>query len=116
MNILILDDAFPELIALWMKKIGYNTFIARTLREAKEIITDEKIDVAIIDINLGTSGGLGTDLIPELKKSKIHIIVITAYYNIKHHVLDPDIMIFEKPIIFDQLKNFIEGIRKKDGK
>lgn len=116
MNILVLDDAFPELIALWMRKIGYKPFIARTLKEAKQIITDEIIDVAIIDINLGTGGGLGTELIPELKKSKIHIIVMTAYYNIKHYVKDPGIMIFEKPIVFDQIKNFIEGIRMKDGK
>jgi PAS domain S-box-containing protein len=58
------------------KSLGFNTFLAMTLQEAREIIKINKIDYIILDINL--PDGSGYDLIKELSTTLIKIIVLTS--------------------------------------
>ncbi len=62
-NILIVEDSksLIKIINSSFKSLGFNTFLAMTLQEAREIIKINKIDYIILDINL--PDGSGYDLL-----------------------------------------------------
>ena len=55
---------------------GFNTFLAPTLLDAREILNNNKIDYIILDINL--PDGHGYELIKELSSLSTKIIVLTS--------------------------------------
>ena len=77
-NILIVEDSSSmiKIINNIFSSSGFNTFLAPTLKEAREIMNSNKIDYIILDINL--PDGNGYELIKELSSSKAKIIVLTS--------------------------------------
>ena len=77
-NILIVEDSSSmiKIINNIFSSLGFNTFLAPTLKEAREIMNSNKIDYIILDINL--PDGNGYELIKELSSSKAKIIVLTS--------------------------------------
>ena len=77
-NILIVEDSSSmiKIINNIFSSSGFNTFLAPTLKEAREIMNSNRIDYIILDINL--PDGNGYELIKELSSSKAKIIVLTS--------------------------------------
>ncbi|MDD4329502.1 MAG: response regulator [Aliarcobacter sp.] len=77
-NILIVEDSSSmiKIINNIFSSSGFNTFLAPTLKEAREILNNKNIDYIILDINL--PDGNGYELIKELSSSKAKIIVLTS--------------------------------------
>ncbi|MFX4232986.1 response regulator [Aliarcobacter butzleri] len=76
-NILIVEDSksLIKIINSNFKSLGFNTFLAMSLYEARKIIASNHIDYIILDINL--PDGNGYEIIKELSSS-IKIIVLTS--------------------------------------
>ena len=77
-NILIVEDStsLVKIIDSTFKTLGFNTYLAMSLQEAREIIKNNKIDYIVLDINL--PDGYGYDLIKELSATSTKIIVLTS--------------------------------------
>ena len=62
-NILMVEDSksLIKILNTSFKSLGFNTFLAMTLQEAREIIKINKIDYIILDINI--PDGSGYDLL-----------------------------------------------------
>jgi DNA-binding NtrC family response regulator len=66
-TVLVLDDE-PSLRLLCRVNLeleGYRVLEAATLEEARSALDDEPVDVALLDIHVGSERGL--DLVPELR-------------------------------------------------
>ena len=77
-NILIVEDSSSmcKIINTIFSDLGFNTFLAPTLLDAREILNNNKIDYIILDINL--PDGHGYELIKELSSLSTKIIVLTS--------------------------------------
>jgi PAS domain S-box-containing protein len=77
-NILIVEDSSSmiRIINNSFSILGFNTFLAPTLKDARTILSSEGIDYIILDINL--PDGHGYELIKELSSLNIKIIVLTS--------------------------------------
>jgi len=85
------------------------TGIARSVAEAKEILSNHTINLIFLDIAM--PGGNGFELIPDAQKSKAAVIFTTAYDQyalkaIKANALD----YLLKPIDIDELKIAVEKV------
>jgi len=85
------------------------TGIARSVAEAREILSHHPIDLIFLDIAM--PGGNGFDLIPDAQKHKAAVIFTTAYDQyalkaIKANALD----YLLKPIDIDELKTAVEKV------
>lgn len=85
------------------------TGIARSVAEAKDILTHHTIDLIFLDIAM--PGGNGFDLIPDAQKHNAAVIFTTAYDQyalkaIKANALD----YLLKPIDIDELKIAVEKV------
>ncbi|WP_443946510.1 LytR/AlgR family response regulator transcription factor [Pedobacter sp. AW1-32] len=85
------------------------TGIARSVAEAKEIMSNHSINLLFLDIAM--PGGNGFELIPDAQKSKAAVIFTTAYDQyalkaIKANALD----YLLKPIDIDELKIAVEKV------
>lgn len=78
LNILILEDNAGELIKMYLDRRGYKCYTAKTLIGAHLVLDQEKIDLALVDVQL-SGGDLGTDILPELKERDIPAIIVTAF-------------------------------------
>ena len=78
MNILIVEDSISMLKMLNQNFLDnkFNTFLASSLKEAREVVKRNKIDYIILDINL--PDGSGYELIEDLATSSIKIVVVTS--------------------------------------
>lgn len=108
LSVLIVDDNLSEFFVQILSKSGYNTHSAKTVLGARMILETEKIDMALLDINL--HGELGTDLIPELKEKKIPVFVMTAFNDMHHLAKDAD-GILEKPFDTEKLLTILGNIK-----
>ena len=80
-KILIIED--EDLIAFdlenRMKKQGYNVFLVKEEKDAINVVANNKIDLALVDISLGTDK-TGIEIVKELYKvADVPVIYITAY-------------------------------------
>lgn len=85
--------------------------IAKSVAEARQLLTNNKIDLIFLDIAM--PGENGFDLIPQAQLSKSHVIFTTAYDQyalraIKANALD----YLLKPIDIDELKLAVEKAGK----
>lgn len=78
MHILIVEDdcALRDLIQLNMEIAGYTTTTAERCARAKQVLSAQQHDLAIVDIML--PDGRGDTLLPLLQKSGIPVIMLTA--------------------------------------
>ena len=60
MKVLVVDDepAIQRLEVRWLSAAGYTCHGASTAREARELLTQEAFDVALLDVGLGDESGL----------------------------------------------------------
>jgi len=84
-NILIVDDEddYREMFALILEEKGYNSYKATSVKEAKEIIKNNKIDMVITDLIMKNETGL--ELLHWVKNynMEIGIIMVTAYGTVE---------------------------------
>jgi PAS domain S-box-containing protein len=106
-NILIVEDSSSmiKIINNIFTNSGFNTFLAPTLKDAREILSSKKIDYIILDINL--PDGHGYELIKELSSSQAKIIVLTSQTDAQLREVS-----YQKGIIdfINKDKNFIYKI------
>lgn len=84
-TILLVEDDFlnRRLTKKVLLKAGYQVLESKNAKEALEIINVEKIDIAILDINLGEDKEEGIALGQQIQNSySIPFIYLTAYANI----------------------------------
>jgi DNA-binding response OmpR family regulator len=78
-NLLLVEDdyALADSLSYYLKSEGYNVFLTSNIKDAVNIIENDKIDLAILDINL--PDGSGFDLCKKIRSnSDIPIIFLTA--------------------------------------
>jgi DNA-binding NtrC family response regulator len=75
------------IIVQLLRSEGYNIVEARTVDEALRIFEQEKIDLAILDLNLG-GGGSGLDLLGKIRDLDPEVmgIIVTAYASVESAV------------------------------
>lgn len=79
MNILIIEDEkeIAELVELYLKSANFNTFKAHTGRDGLNLVRDEKIDLAIIDLMLPDMDGF--QICSDIRENhNFPIIMLTA--------------------------------------
>lgn len=92
-NVLILDNKKIVLEGLSLLLEGHSEiqeiYSAQNLEEANSFFESVSIDIAIIDLNLGTNVKDGTQVCKNLKKfhPKIKVIVLTGYLKVE--LIDP---------------------------
>ena len=117
LSILILDDEarIRDELDDYLSNKGYQTYVASTPTKAMEIIRKNRIDLAIIDINLPEKDGL--TVLQEIKDfdSEIEVIIITgqgdmqkAIQAMRHGATD----FFNKPIQMKDVLHTIERTRR----
>ena len=83
-RVLVIDDetSIRRPLALCVEARGYQTFEAATAEEALALAMGTHLDIAFVDIRLGTGNGL--DLMMQLLavQPQLKIIVITAYGSV----------------------------------
>ena len=80
MNVLIAEDdpALAELLAAVLTNEGYTVIgVARTVTEAVILAQEHKPDLAVLDLHLA-EGGLGTEIVAELKNPAIGVLYATS--------------------------------------
>jgi NtrC-family two-component system response regulator AlgB len=113
MNILLIDDDanLRKSIRLALATMSHTVFEARNGEQAKEIAAREQVDVALLDLKLGTESGL--HLLPELRQMvpAMQVVVITAYATIETAVEAMRGGAFDylpKPFTPEQLRTILE--------
>ncbi|MGH7914509.1 MAG: response regulator, partial [Candidatus Binataceae bacterium] len=81
------EDLMRSIIAQLLRSEGYTVFEAHAAEVALGIFEREKIDLAIIDVNLG-GGGSGLDLLSRVRglDSEVMGIIVTAYPSVESAV------------------------------
>ncbi len=117
-TILILEnlDSFREIISTALKNQGYNTIPATSVKEAREMIKDKTIDLAILDMKLPEETGLSYS--KELKQTHpgLPVIFCTGYMDPKDmneidstQVVDLLIKPFNLSELKKRVKEVLEG-------
>ena len=77
-NILIVEDSssMSKMINTIFSNLGFNTFLAPTLKDAREILNKHNINYILLDMNL--PDGNSYELIEELSSLSVKIIVLTS--------------------------------------
>lgn len=89
-TLLIVDDDPDIVVSLCdlfeLEEISVKVITAGSESEARAIAGSESIDIALLDIRLGTRNGL--DLVPLLKQKNKHVVclMMTAYRDVKYAV------------------------------
>ncbi len=123
-NILIVDDDpdSQQILDKILSDNGYKTFIAQNKEDVKRIISDTKIDLILLDINLGSISGL--DICKELKASDkykdIPVIAISVssveediVNALETGVIDYITKPFYKKVLLTKIKSII-SIKEKE--
>jgi NtrC-family two-component system response regulator AlgB len=112
---LIVDDEknIRTTLSVCLEGLGCETFVAASADAALAVASQNPIDLAFVDLNLGTSSGL--DLIPALaaRSPWCGIVVITAYATVetavdamKKGALD----YLQKPFTPAQIRHFVDKV------
>ncbi len=118
-SILIVDDekSLREILEILFSNEGFNVFVAKNIAEAKNILSNNKIDILLSDLVLGKESGL--DLVRFIYDNALGIpsVLITAYASpetamesIKLGVVD----YISKPFDNDELVKMVKNIVCKD--
>ena len=106
------EDLMRSIIAQLLRSEGYMVFEAHAAEVALGIFEREKIDLAIIDVNLG--GGSGLDLLSRVRAldSEVMGIIVTAYPSVEsavHALHEGAYDYITKPFANDHLKAVVRN-------
>ena len=107
------EDLMRSIIAQLLRSEGYTVFEAHAAEAALGIFEREKIDLAIIDVNLG-GGGSGLDLLSRVRAldSEVMGIIVTAYPSVEsavHALHEGAYDYITKPFANDHLKAVVRN-------
>ncbi len=107
------EDLMRSIIAQLLRSEGYTVFEAHAAEVALGIFEREKIDLAIIDVNLG-GGGSGLDLLSRVRAldSEVMGIIVTAYPSVEsavHALHEGAYDYITKPFANDHLKAVVRN-------
>ena len=112
-KILIIDDeAFIcENVQRILSSEGFQVCAAASGREARDIVASEEIDLALLDLNLGTENGI--DVLKTLKElnPELLVIIITGYGSVESAVESLKLGAFhymKKPFKADALRLIVK--------
>jgi len=112
-KILIIDDeAFiSENVQRILSGEGFQVCAAATGQEARDIVASEEIDLALLDLNLGTENGI--DILKALKEldPELLVIIITGYGSVESAVESLKLGAFhymKKPFKADALRLIVK--------
>ncbi|WP_136525103.1 sigma-54-dependent transcriptional regulator [Geomonas ferrireducens] len=112
-KILIIDDeAFIcENVQRILSGEGFQVCAAQTGQEARDIVASEQIDLALLDLNLGTENGI--DVLKALKEldPELLVIIITGYGSVESAVESLQLGAFhymKKPFKADALRLIVK--------
>jgi DNA-binding NtrC family response regulator len=112
-KILIIDDeAFIcENVQRILSSEGFQVCAAATGQEARDIVASEEIDLALLDLNLGTENGI--DVLKALKEldPELLVIIITGYGSVESAVESLKLGAFhymKKPFKSDALRLIVK--------
>src|SRR5579872_6731991 len=107
------EDLMRSIIAQLLRSEGYTVFEAHAAEVALGIFEREKIDLAIIDVNLG-GGGSGLELLSRVRAldSEVMGIIVTAYPSVEsavHALHEGAYDYITKPFANDHLKAVVRN-------
>jgi two-component system, NtrC family, response regulator AtoC len=107
------EDLMRSIIAQLLRSEGYTVFEAHAAEVALGIFEREKIDLAIIDVNLG-GGGNGLDVLGRVRAldSEVMGIIVTAYPSVEsavHALHEGAYDYITKPFANDHLKAVVRN-------
>ncbi|MEZ6095505.1 MAG: sigma-54 dependent transcriptional regulator [Pirellulaceae bacterium] len=112
-RLLLVDDdqSLAQSMGEWLLEMGFDVWLARNIAEGEAVLSDEDIDVALIDIRLGNEDGF--DLLRRSKKLSPNTtsIMITGYGTADTGVAalrEGAFDLLTKPLIDDELLMSIE--------
>jgi PAS domain S-box-containing protein len=120
-SILVADDdrGVLSILKRILRKEGYEVFLASNGKEALDIVKNDSIDVAILDMKMPVLGGI--EALREIKvlDPQIQVLIMTAYANIEsvrqsivgHGAFDYILKPFHKTEILHAVENAL--IRRK---
>lgn len=112
-KILIIDDEpfIRENVERILREDGYQVLSAENGKTAIEVVSDEEIDLVLLDLNLGSENGL--DILRQLKgiEPELLVIVITGYGSVESAVSSLKLGAFhymKKPFKADALRVIVK--------
>jgi len=107
------EDLMRSIIAQLLRSEGYDVIEGNSADSALQIFEREKIDLAIIDVNLG-GGGSGLDLLSRVRAldSEVMGIIVTAYPSVEsavHALHEGAYDYITKPFANDHLKAVVRN-------
>lgn len=115
-QILIVDDEIEivKILNRSLSRNGYTTFTAYSLNEAKNIFSENKVDIILLDINLPDGSGL--EELPHFKteQKNCSVILMSALdsKDIRMKALEKGALNFvSKPFSMQSISHMIENIK-----
>jgi len=114
-TLLVLEnmDTFRDIVTEDLQEEGYEVISASSVQEARELIKDKQLDLAILDIKMPGETGLDMANSLNVTHPDVQIIFSTGYWDDKmmaqinsKQVVD----LFFKPFDLDELKKRIKEI------
>ena len=112
-RILVLEDNLDinTMLCDVLKVDGHTCFSAQTVGQAETIVSEESLDLALLDMNL--PGGTGLDILSQIRNSPDHTntstIVLTAnpLFQAEAETLGADFFMV-KPLRIDTLRTLVK--------
>ncbi|MFN7950849.1 MAG: sigma-54 dependent transcriptional regulator [bacterium] len=109
------DDALArESLAEWVEAQGFRTCAAEDLASGREIIRNERIDVALLDLDLPSGSGL--ELLPDLEQQRaVDVVFITGFSSVDSAVeafRGGAVDYLTKPLDLKRLRSILERARR----
>lgn len=115
LSVLLVDDSHDmlELLRRNMVEMGFNAFASTSVVDAIELLESTEIDLVITDLNMPKVGGLQLVRYMSEHFSRIPVLVITGYPDVRNAVEVMKLGAMEyliKPFTFDELQTSITKI------
>lgn len=115
MNVMIVDDSIQTVKALkvsidWEKLGVSNIYTAYNISQAKEIISENKIQIIVCDIEMPQGSGIELIQWMKINSPQTESILLTCHAEFKYAKMAIELGTFDylvKPIPFEQLENII---------
>ncbi len=116
-QVLVIDDEpdIRELLSMTLARMNLATKEAGTVKQAKNLLKDEKFDLCLTDMRLPDGSGIDLVRFAQEKYPHLPIAVITAFGNVESAVEALKAGAFDfvsKPVQLDDLRNLVAAALK----